>query len=488
MLRISILVQTRVPRDDDLSRQRGRERMSNEESGDSLSANDIPASLEAMAREARPARIILVDVDQPLPDIVADDRYQDAWVVLCRYNIPRFMVMLDLTLGAAATAARLHDLIGQPEVTGPTIVALPSFAEEDLPRISVVVPSIVKRFEDLKHCIDAIGQLDYPNFEFMLVDNRHVVPDNDPLAEIMKDRPWMRVIREPRPGVSAARNAGLAEATGEFIAFTDDDVQVDGQWLRAIASTLMLNPKVNAVMGLIVPAELETPAQIWFERYYGGFGSERTFDTVTLETAPSKLKFFKGSRVLVRNAEGAEIRRFSIYGIGDYGAGANMAFRKTSLLRTGGFDSTLGIGMPALGGEDLAVFIDVLWAGGQIAFEPAAFVHHRHRRSYAELKRQVSGYGQGLTAMLVALVRSDRRHLYSICTQLPMALKWKVIQGYERVRGKQSGSPSGPQTTSRYPSILMKYEIWGFVRGPFAYYRSQKYWREATASAPKDDG
>jgi glycosyltransferase involved in cell wall biosynthesis len=461
--------------------------MNSEESNGHIAFDDIPTSLQSMASEARPARILLVDVDQPLPVLKADDRYKDAWVVLYRYNIPRFMVMLDLTLGESATVARLQEIIALPEVTGPNVVPMSSIADESLPRISVVVPSIVKRLDDLARCIDAIGQLDYPNYEFMLVDNRRDVPANDPLAEIVKDRPWMRVIREPRPGVSAARNAGLAQATGEFIAFTDDDVQVDRQWLRALASTLVLNPSVNAVMGLIVPAELETPAQIWFERYYGGFGSERTFDSVTLETAPSSMALLKGSRVLVRNSEGQEIRRFSIYGIGDYGAGANMAFRKTSLQKTGGFDVTLGIGMPALGGEDLAVFIDVLWAGGQIAFEPAAFVHHRHRRSYAELRKQVSGYGQGLTAMLVALVRSDRRHLFSIASQLPMALKWKVVQGYERIRGKQSGEPSGPVTTSRYPSILLKYEIWGFVRGPFDYYRSQKYWRTETAPTRKEN-
>jgi glycosyltransferase involved in cell wall biosynthesis len=460
--------------------------MSNEESYDPASSNDIPKSLEAMANEARPARIFMVDVDQPLPDIKADDRYKDAWVVLCRYNIPRFMVMLDLTLGEAATITRLQELIGQPEVTGPGIGALPSLDDDRLPRISVVVPSIVKRIDDLTRCIDAIGHVDYPNFEFLLVDNRRVVPPNDPLAEIVRDRPWVRVIREPRPGVSAARNAGLAQATGEFIAFTDDDVQVESQWLRAIASTLILNTEVDAVLGLIVPAELETPAQIWFERYYGGFGSERTFNRVTLEAAPNTVALLKGSRVLVRNSDGVEIRRFSIYGIGDYGAGANMAFRKSSLERTGGFDVTLGIGMPALGGEDLAVFIDVLWAGGRIAFEPAAFVHHRHRRSYGELRKQVSGYGQGLTAMLVALVRSDRRHLYSIASQLPMALRWKVVQGYERIRGKQNGKSSGPTTTSRYPSILMKYEIWGFIRGPFAYYRSQKFWRTEVANTPKE--
>ena len=95
------------------------------------------------------------------------------------------------------------------------------------------------------------------------------------------------MVRERRPGISAARNAGVAAATGEIIAFTDDDVRVDPLWLRAIGERFASDSAIEAVTGLILPAELETPAQVWFERYYGGFSGERTFAPLTLKAADS---------------------------------------------------------------------------------------------------------------------------------------------------------------------------------------------------------
>ena len=437
-----------------------------------------------MAHQAGPARIVTIDVNLPLPDLNADDRYKNVWVVLCRDGVPRHLTMMDLTIGASAIKSHLQEIVDRPEVSGPLDSQPEALPDNQLPRISLIVPTIVARVEELGNCLDSIVELDYPDFEVLLVDNRRVLPSPDPLPDVVEGRPWLRVIREARPGVSAARNAGIAQATGELVAFTDDDVQVDRQWLRSIGTRMALNPAIGAVTGLILPAELESPAQIWFERYYGGFGSERTFAPVTLEAAPSKLRFLRGSRVLVRNAMGIELRRFSIYGVGAYGAGANMAFRKSVLDRIGGFDVTLGVGMPAHGGEDLAVFIGVLWSGSQIGYEPAAFVHHRHRQSYTELLQQIDGYGQGFTAMLIALIRLDRRHLFSILYQLPLALKWKAVQGVDRVRGKQTSGSTGQVAVSRYPSALFKREIWGFLRGPLAYARSQKFWRKVSSAPP----
>ena len=88
-------------------------------------------------------------------------------------------------------------------------------------------------------------------------------------------------VREDRPGASAARNRGLVEASGAIVAFTDDDVLVDPHWIRALVDCFDRNPDVACVTGLVVPAELETPAQVWFERY-GGFNKgyeAQLFDT-----------------------------------------------------------------------------------------------------------------------------------------------------------------------------------------------------------------
>ena len=66
-------------------------------------------------------------------------------------------------------------------VTGHNILDFSTLVDSDLPRISVVVPSIVEQIEEVEQCIEAIGQLDYPNFEVLLVDNRRKLPAIDPL-------------------------------------------------------------------------------------------------------------------------------------------------------------------------------------------------------------------------------------------------------------------------------------------------------------------
>lgn len=428
-----------------------------------------------MAAQTRPARVVIVDVSESLPDLRADEHYRDAWVVFCRDGVPRCMVTLDLTSDATAIESRLRDLVGQTEASSNGVEDT-ALNDAELPRISVIVPTIVTRVEELGYCLDAIEKLDYPNFEVVLVDNRRELPALDPLPSLVSGRARVRVVRESRPGISAARNAGAANANGDVIAFTDDDVRVDQRWLRAIGERMARSPRVDVVTGLILPTELETPAQIWFERYFGGFGSERSFAPVTLEAAPSG-RLLRGSRVLVREASGNEMSRFSVYGIGAYGAGANMAFRRTALERIGGFDCLLGVGTPAHGGEDLVAMIDVLWTGGLVAYEPAAFVHHRHRQEYGALLRQLDGYALGFTAMLVSLIRRDPRHLVSIASQLPGALKRKGTQGLQRVRGRASGAHDDRASKPRFPSALFRRELWALSRGPLAYARSQRSWR-----------
>ena len=88
------------------------------------------------------------------------------------------------------------------------------------------------------------------------------------------------VVTEPVRGPSAARNRGMRAAKGEIIAFTDDDVVVDPNWLTAIVARMLAHPDEAAVTGLSIPTELETPAQVALENYYGGFGP-RLFEPVS---------------------------------------------------------------------------------------------------------------------------------------------------------------------------------------------------------------
>src|ERR1700684_1100707 len=105
-----------------------------------MAESDIPSSLAAMAAQARPARVVMFDVSEPLPDVRADEHYRDAWIVVCKAGVPRCMVIVDLPSDASAIDSRLHKLVEQVEMSNDDIEEAP-LSDSELPRISVVVPT-----------------------------------------------------------------------------------------------------------------------------------------------------------------------------------------------------------------------------------------------------------------------------------------------------------------------------------------------------------
>ena len=152
--------------------------------------------------------------------------------------------------------------------------------------------------------------------------------------------------------------------------------------------------------GLVVPAELETAAQIFFEQ--SGSGLDRGYAPLR-SSVPAASESRAGTR--------RRPARQSLYEMGELGLGSNMAFRIAVLRAAGGFDEALGTGTPTRGGEDLAILVELLAGGHRLAYEPAAIVHHTHRATIADLERQIHGYGVGFTAMLTAIALRDPRHL-----------------------------------------------------------------------------
>lgn len=437
--------------------------------------------------EPAPRRVVVLDLAEPLPDLVADDRYDSAMVFGTWRGLPVGVadVMLTDDPAAARTALTpltdLRDESVRYEASRP-----PRLPDDRLPAVTVVVSTIVGRREDLELMLDGFADVDYPDVEFLIVDNRPVLPSDDVLPGLLAGRDRVRAIHEPRKGISAGRNAGVAAARGDIIVFTDDDVRVEPNWLRELAQRFVDDPRVDAVTGLILPAELDTPAQIWFERYYGGFSGERTWRPLVLDAERPASRLVRGARITVVD-DGEVVRRFAVYGVGAYGAGANMSFRRSALERIGGFDLALGTGTPARGGEDLAAFIGVLWTGGRIAYEPAAIVHHRHRRGTDELLKQLRGNGLGFTAMLTSLVLGDRRHIAGLAWQLPLAVRSMAAQSLSRIGGGASDAaesrPAGLE--DEYPRSLVLNELRDYPKGPLAYLRSRRLAR-AIAVRPAD--
>jgi hypothetical protein len=147
------------------------------------------------------------------------------------------------------------------------------------------------------------------------------------------------------------------------------------------------------------------------------------------------------------------------YAAGTFGSGANLAFRTAVLRDLGGFDAALGAGTPARGGEDLAIFFQTLAAGHQLVYEPAAIVHHLHRRDYAGMRRQAYGYGVGFTAYLTKCLLDEPARGSDLVRRAPHGLRAIFSPG----SAKNARKPSG------YPSDLTRLELLGMLYGPLGY-------------------
>ena len=228
------------------------------------------------------------------------------------------------------------------------------------------------RAADLALCLQGLAAVDYPHFEVLVVDN---APTNDDTCQLLEQEfPQFRYVCEPRPGLDWARNRAIFEAKGDIIAYTDDDVVVDRCWVKSLARVFADNDDVMAVTGLVVPYELETESQVLFETY-GGFG--RGFERKWYRRKTKRLPY-------------------QWLGAGQFGTGANMAYRRSVFEEIGYFDPALDVGTVTNGGGDLEMFFRVLKEGHTLVYEPDAMVRHRHRRNYTKLRSQIANNGIGL--------------------------------------------------------------------------------------------
>ena len=218
--------------------------------------------------------------------------------------------------------------------------------------------------------------------EILVVDNASV---NSATRDVAESRADVRYRYEPKTGLDFARNAALEAATGDLIAYLDDDVVVDRGWLSGLYRVWADCPDAGGYSGLVLPYRLETPAQIRFERE-GGFG--RGFERI--------------------HHRGGQLGNpLHPVGAGVVGAGANMCFRRDLLLDLGGFDEALDTGAPLPGGGDLDIFYRVLRSGNAIVYEPRYAVFHEHRETMAQLRRQYWSWGLGFMAFLEKARRTD---------------------------------------------------------------------------------
>lgn len=292
-------------------------------------------------------------------------------------------------------------------------------------------------------CVEAIQASVTGSFEVIVVENR---PTGSTVEHALEERfqgdPRIRYVEEHRSGLAWARNAGLDAARGDLVAFTDDDVRVDPAWVPAILAAFAATPEVDCVTGLILPLELETPAQLLDERF-ASFGKGFAPRIYSLDAPPPDQPLFP-------------------YTAGYFGSGANMTFRTKTIRDIGGFDHALGTGTRARGGEDLDICIRLLNSGSKLAYEPAAMVWHRHPDNHSRLRQQVFDYGVGLGAMLSKhiILGPNRRAIIS-----------RSLQGIRYYTNPASRKNAMRGRT--FPRSLVRLERFGLLYGPVAYLASR---------------
>ncbi|WEK19417.1 MAG: glycosyltransferase [Candidatus Pedobacter colombiensis] len=262
-------------------------------------------------------------------------------------------------------------------------------------KLSIVICTR-NRPQQLEQCVKALMDSHDQDFELIVVDN---APDNDSTEQIMKKYPTVKYVKEPRKGLSIARNTGARQARHDIVAYTDDDVIVHPTWTRIIKTTFQ-DQLTMAVTGLVIPVSLQVKAQYLFEKNSG-------FNRGYIAKVFDKDYFAKYLDVGVP--------------VWDVGAGANMAFRRKVFDHIGWFDERLGAGASGCS-EDSEFWYRVMAKGWNCNYYPQLFVYHQHRDSEASLKNQMFSYMRGHVSALLVQYKNHRHkgNLFRLYHILPV--------------------------------------------------------------------
>jgi glycosyltransferase involved in cell wall biosynthesis len=336
-----------------------------------------------------PFHRITLDVDQPLPAVQVPVGHYGLGVYLRREGRPIGYFHHYTAPGTRYSATGLGKLIldrAGSDIVRSSLRTAPE-ASAAKPRLTIAICT-KDRAWSLRPCLDSLTPLQFPEgknepeFEILVVDN---APTDTSTRDLVEAQRAVTYAVEPLAGLDFARNTAVRRATGDYIAFMDDDVLADPAWFEGLGRALAKNPDAGAVTGPVMPMELASRAQVLFEDR-GGFS--HGFGTV---------RHTQHDRAAVTHPCNA----------GTFGAGCNMVFSRQLLLRIGLFDEALDTGRPLPGGGDLDIFYRVLRADKPLIYEGSMAVYHRHRRDYEGLRRQMWTWGLGFMAFVAKTWQTD---------------------------------------------------------------------------------
>ena len=192
------------------------------------------------------------------------------------------------------------------------------------------------------------------SYDVLVVDNNSTDATSQIVSEFSEKSPtqiWYYF--EAKTGLVHARNAAIETARGDIIAFTDDDIFFDSQWLKALYRVFETHPAIDCVAGKVVPL-FEAPRPDWLDQdpewlnIGGMYGTTNFGETDRVLTYP------------------------------EHPVGANMAFRRRTFSLVGHFDPSLGrYGKSLLSKEESELFERIYRARLTTFYSSQARVVHR---------------------------------------------------------------------------------------------------------------
>jgi GT2 family glycosyltransferase len=230
-----------------------------------------------------------------------------------------------------------------------------------MPLFSVIVPTY-NRLDKLALCLDALAKQDLPReqFEVIVVDDAGGRALDELVVPYRQTLNLTLLCQERNGGAGAARNAGAAVATGQYLAFTDDDCAPEPGWLSALARAVEEHP--NA----LISGRVENAA--------GGNLYAAVNHALTGEICENLW------------------RRGDVY---KYATANNIAVPREEYLRLGGFNPEI---RPAA--EEREFYHHWLAAGLPTTRQPEALVRHDHAQDLGSFLRMHRRYGCGARALL----------------------------------------------------------------------------------------
>jgi glycosyltransferase involved in cell wall biosynthesis len=259
------------------------------------------------------------------------------------------------------------------------------------PQVSVVVCAYNEE-RTIEECLSSLERCTYPDLEVLVCDDG----STDRTLEIARGFPF-RLLELQHGGLSHARNAGLAASSGDVIAYLDADAACHPEWPFHLVLSLD-GARVAATGGPNLPV-------------VGAGFVERA--VAQSPGAPAE--------VLVADDRAEHV------------PGCNMAYVRRTLEEIGGFDPVY-----TSAGDDVDVCWKLLERGDEIAFAPAAQVHHHRRGTVRGYLRQQRGYGRAERMLAGAHPQRFNRlaqarwrgFIYGGAAILPSLLRPVVYHGY----------------------------------------------------------